>query len=320
VRGADVSWNDPRAEEEARKAVTLRTLLAHAIDYAGLFPPAQLDVAGAVAEYESYLASDDAWALGRFVLPAARLDDLLAAASDATTDPLGAQHAERQLSVVLGADLAADVERVRLFSGDASDHAWWSGVDAVELRASTPEAIRDAMRRVPDGMERYVEIPIAADPTPLVRAIREAGAFAKVRTGGTTTDAFPASDHVVRFLVSCLREGVPFKATAGLHHPLRGEYPLTYEPGSACGRMYGFLNVFLATAFLAAGLGEADACQLLEESDPNAVSFSRTGAVWRGNRLPVDRLAESRRVLTSFGSCSFREPIDDLTALGWLSP
>ena len=300
--------------------MTLRTLLAHAIDYAGLFPPAQLDMPGAVAEYESYLASSDAWALGRFVVPAARLRELAAAAGDAPSNPLGSRQGERALSVVLGADLAADVERLRAFCADVNGEGWWRGIDAVELRASTPEAIAQAMRVVPDSVERYVEIPISEDPTPLVLAIAGAGAYAKVRTGGTTTDAFPASDHVARFLATCLREAVPFKATAGLHHPLRGEYPLTYEPGSACGRMYGFLNVFLATAFLAAGLDEAEARLLLEESDPNAVTFSRTEAVWRSHRLPLDRLAESRRFLTSFGSCSFREPIDDLTALGLLSP
>jgi hypothetical protein len=300
--------------------VTLRTLLAHAIDYAGLFPPAQLDMPGAVAEYESYLASSDAWALGRFVVPAARLRELAAAAGDAPLNPLGSRRGERRLSVVLGADLAADVERLRAFCADVNGEGWWRGIDAVELRASTPEAIAQAMRLVPDSVERYVEIPISEDPTPLVRAIAGAGAYAKVRTGGTTTDAFPASDHVARFLATCLREAVPFKATAGLHHPLRGEYPLTYEPGSACGRMYGFLNVFLATAFLAAGLDEAEARVLLDESDPNAVTFSRTEAVWRSHRIPLDRLAESRRFLTSFGSCSFREPIDDLTALGLLSP
>lgn len=300
--------------------MTLRTLLAHAIDYAGLFPPAQLDMPGAVAEYESYLASSDAWALGRFVVPAARLRELAAAAGDAPSNPLGSRQGERRLSVVLGADLAADVERLRAFCADVNGEGWWRGIDAVELRASTPEAIAQAMRVVPDSVERYVEIPISEDPTPLVLAIAGAGAYAKVRTGGTTTDAFPASDHVARFLATCLREAVPFKATAGLHHPLRGEYPLTYEPGSACGRMYGFLNVFLATAFLAAGLDEAEARVLLDESDPNAVTFSRTEAVWRSHRIPLDRLAESRRFLTSFGSCSFREPIDDLTALGLLSP
>lgn len=311
--------DDPRAEEAARKEVTLRTLLAHAIDYAGLFPPAQLDMPGAVAEYESYLASSDAWALGRFVVPAARLDELVSAAGEVTGNSLGTRYAERQLSVVLGADLAADMDRLRAFSDHASNGSWWGDVDAVELRASTAEAIAQAMRVVPDSVERYVEIPVAHDPAPLVRAIRDAGAFAKVRTGGTTADAFPSSDHVVRFLATCLREQVPFKATAGLHHPLRGEYSLTYEPGSACGRMYGFLNVFLATAFLAAGLDAVDARRLLDESDPNAVTFSRTEVAWRTHRLSVDQLAESRRYLTSFGSCSFREPIDDLTALGLLS-
>ena len=298
--------------------MTLRTLLAHAIDYAGLFPPAQLDMPGAVAEYESYLASNDAWALGRFVVPAARLDELAATAGEGMPNPLGTRRAERRLSVVLGADLPADVERTRIFSGRGRDHAW-CGVDAVELRASSPEAISEAMQLVPDRVERYVEIPIGRDPTPLVRAIGEAGAFAKVRTGGTTADAFPASDHVVRFLGTCLREAVPFKATAGLHHPLRGVYPLTYEPGSACGRMYGFLNVFLATAFLAAGLGEADAGELLEESDPDTLTFGAADVTWRSLCLPLDRLAQSRRLLTSFGSCSFREPIDDLTLLGLLS-
>jgi len=315
-----VSRNDPRAEKDARKDVTLRTLIAHAIDYAGLFPPAQLDMPGAVAEYASYIVSSDAWALGRFVVPAARLGELAATAGASTANSLGTRRAERQLSVVMGADLAADVERLRTFSDQASNQSWWGGVDAVELRASTPEAIGEAMRVVPDSFERYVEIPVAADPTTLVRAIGEAGAFAKIRTGGTTADAFPASDHVVRFLATCLREQVPFKATAGLHHPMCGEYPLTYEPGSACGCMYGFLNVFLATAFLAEGLDEADARRLLEEGDPNAVTFSRTDAVWGSYRLSVDRLAQSRRFLTSFGSCSFREPIDDLTALGLLSP
>ena len=299
--------------------MTLRTLLAHAIDYAGLFPPAQLDMPGAVAEYESYLASSDAWALGRFVVSAARLEELAAVARDATSNVLGSRQAERQLSVVLGTDLAADVERLRAFCAGVSDQGWWGGIDAVELRASTPEAIGEALRVVPDDFDRFVEIPISEDPTPLIRAIGQAGAFAKVRTGGTTTDAFPASDHVARFLATCLREAVPFKATAGLHHPLRGEYSLTYEPGSACGRMYGFLNVFLATAFLTAGLDEADVRQLLEESDPGAVSFGRVDVTWRGHHLPVDRLERSRSFLMSFGSCSFREPIDDLAALGLLS-
>lgn len=301
------------------------TLLAHAIDYAGLFPPAQLDMAGAVAEYSSYLGSADAWALGRFVLPAARLDELAAEASAAqavAAGSLGGAAASHGLSVVLGANVASDAERVMAFNaaheGDAD--RWWGRVDAVELRAASPDAIGDAMRCIPgDRFERYVEVPIAGDATPLIRAIGQSGAFAKVRTGGTTADAFPASADLARFLATCVAANTPFKATAGLHHPLRGDYPLTYEPGSPRGRMYGFLNVFLATALLRAGLGEDVAREMLEESEPGSITFDETGVAWRGHRLPANQLERARDLaIRSFGSCSFREPIDDLTALRML--
>jgi hypothetical protein len=304
--------------------VVVGALLSHAIDYAGLFPPAQLDMPGAVAEYASYVASPDSWALGRFVVPASRLTELLAVASDLpslTERSLGSEPWDRCLCAVLGADLAADVDRVTTFNADHQGDAprWWNAVEAVELRAGTADAIGHALRTVPTELERFVEIPIEADPTPLVRAIRSGGGMAKVRTGGTAGDAFPSSEALVRFLAACVAEGVPFKATAGLHHPIRGDYRLTYERDSATGRMYGFLNVFIATAFLRAGMAESTARAVLEEQDPNAISFDGQGVRWREHELSVDQLLAARGVaIQSFGSCSFREPIDDLTAIGIL--
>ena len=301
------------------------TLLSRAIDYAGLFPPAQLDMPGAVAEYASYLDSADAWALGRFVAPVARLDELAAEATASrspATGALGRRRSPHGLSVVLGPDVAAGGASVLAYNGshDADAEQWWGRVEAVELRAGTSDAIADAMRLIPgDEFERYVEIPITIDPTALVRAVGVAGGFAKVRTGGTTADAFPSSTDLARFLATCVAEGVSFKATAGLHHPLRGDYPLTYEPGSSTGKMYGFLNVFLATAFLRAGLGEGVAREILEEQDPSSLTFDEAGVAWRGHRLSAAQLADARGfAIRSFGSCSFREPVDDLTALGML--
>ena len=51
---------------------TLRVLMNGLIDYAGLFPPAALDMATALRNYGAYRAGEYAWMLGRFVLPAAR--------------------------------------------------------------------------------------------------------------------------------------------------------------------------------------------------------------------------------------------------------
>ena len=307
-----------------RPGVVVGALLSHAIDYAGLFPPAQLDMTGAVAEYASYVASPDCWALGRFVVPASRLGELAEVASDLPSggeSPLGSEAWHGSLSAVLDADLAADLGRVTTFNVDHQGDArqWWNAVEAVELRAATADAIDHALRTVPTDLERFVEIPIAADPTPLVRAIRAGGGMAKVRTGGTTEDTFPSSETLVSFLAACVDEGVRFKATAGLHHPIRGDYRLTYARDSATGRMYGFLNVFLATAFLRAGMAEPTARAVLEEEDSSAICFDDQGVTWRDRRLSVEQLLAARGVaIQSFGSCSFREPMDDLTAIGIL--
>ena len=108
-------------------------------------------------------------------------------------------------------------------------------------------------------------------------AVRRLGGRAKVRTGGVTRDAFPTTSDLIRFLRRCVRAGLPFKATAGLHHPLRAEYRLTYAPDSPAGVMFGFLNLFLATAFLRAGMEETEAARLLEERSPTPSRSMKTG-------------------------------------------
>ena len=52
-----------------------RSLLVDAIDFAGLFPPAAQDMSSAVRDYGRYRQGDEAWALGRFVVPVARLEE-----------------------------------------------------------------------------------------------------------------------------------------------------------------------------------------------------------------------------------------------------
>jgi hypothetical protein len=290
----------------------LRALLDHLIDYAGLFPPAQLPMTDAVARYAAYRRSPAAWMLGRFVVPAARLGEFAAAA-----EPLLVTGGDPwRLSVLVSDDAAAD------FAAIAALNASHRGAvcDAAEAKAGEVDQIAKLARVARDApVATYVEIPIASDPAPLVAALGTQGMRAKVRTGGITPAAVPDAAHVIRFIAACIRAKVAFKATAGLHHPVCGSYPLTYEEDSAHARMFGFLNVFLAAAVLRDGAHEADALDLLSEHDAAAFTFADDGVRWRGHFILTPRVAQLReRAAVSFGSCSFDEPLADLQSIGVL--
>jgi hypothetical protein len=124
---------------------------------------------------------------------------------------------------------------------------------------------------------------------------------------------------VARFLHEAAKLRVPFKATAGLHHPLPGDYRLTYEPGSAVGRMHGFLNVFIAAALALQGADLRVIRKAVEDDERIAFRIGRTGITWNDQRLEADEIVAMRESFgLSFGSCSFTEPFDDLRSLGVL--
>lgn len=292
-----------------------RALLEGLIDYAGLFPPARLDMPAAVGEYAAQRESGAAWMLGRFIVPSARLEEMEDAAAallprDAGVEPW-------RISMLGGTDPADDAERVWAFNErHAHTGLGRAVIDTMELRAADASALERAVRSAPAGVTSYVEIPVADDPSDLIGVLRRLGARAKVRTGGVTADAFPAPAHLARFIRAAVDAGVPFKATAGLHHPIRGEFRLTYEPDSAAGTMYGFLNVFLAAGFAAQGLELGELEAMLTETDPSSLAFDDRGIAWRGRRLDLNDLRHLRaRGAVAFGSCSFSEPVADLRAL-----
>ena len=291
----------------------LRTLLAGTIDYAGLFPPAGLDMATSVRRYADYRSHPDAWALGRFVVPAARLSEL---EREATPLAPTAPAEPWRLSALVGPDFATEIHALGEFNcRHAAAGAPALSADVVEARADSIEAIDRLLAAVPRWAQAYIEIPLDRDPVPLVAAIARRGGRAKVRTGGVTPDAFPSAEAVARFLRACTDAGVPFKATAGLHHPLRAEYRLTYAPDSPRGTMFGFLNVFLATSFLRLGMDNADVIRLLEERSPEAVGLAGGAVEWRGHRLDQAAIAAARAAgIVAFGSCSFTEPVGELQA------
>ncbi len=292
----------------------IHVLLRNSIDYAGLFPPAALDMRSAVENYASYRAGEAAWALGRFVLPASRLSELAEAASGIIDAPPAGQ--PWPLAALVGSELEGDLAAIAEFNRRERN----ARVDTIELKAGSIASLADTMHRVPDDLQAYFEIPIDRDPGSFVAAAAKAGARAKVRTGGVTGDAFPGTQDLIRFLVACIGTPVAFKATAGLHHPLRAEYRLTYAPDSRSCVMFGFLNLFLATAFLRAGMDQENGVRVLEEQNPGGFGIDSEGVRWGEHRLGLEDLRRAREVIVSFGSCSFIEPLTELHALHLLAP
>jgi hypothetical protein len=289
-----------------------KALLTGLIDYAGLFPPAGLGMEESVAEYARQRQGPEAWMLGRYVVPAGRLVELEGAAVGHLKDA-GAGEPWR-LSALLGADVAGDAAAATAFN---DRNRGCAVVDAVELRASTAAEVDRSLPVLPAGLTVFVELPLAGNLEGLLGALRAGGARAKVRTGGVVSDAIPDPADLAGFLEACARAGVPFKATAGLHHAVRAERSLTYAPHSPRATLHGFLNVFAAAAFARAGVAAEGLEAVLREGDARAFTLDDAGLAWRGRRVSAADLRAAREGFAcSFGSCSFAEPVAELQGMG----
>lgn len=289
-------------------------LLAGVVDYAGLFPPAGLSMADAVAEYGRARRGPSAWMLGRFVVPAARLADFAAAlhlrpATAVAGDPWA-------VSAIVRDGVANDVAVIAEFNAHASSQG--ARVDSVESKPLTIDSIDWLADACGPFGEVYVELALGPELPAWMARVAARGLRAKIRTGGITADAFPAPAAIVSFIAEAVRHGVVFKATAGLHHAVRGAYRLTYAPDAASAPMYGYLNVLLATAALQAGASAADAETLLTLADPAALVLHDGTVTWGSHEFTVAQLHATRERLVSFGSCSFQEPADEFDALATL--
>ncbi len=146
--------------------------------------------------------------------------------------------------------------------------------------------------------EAFVELPHDDELEQNMEQVRASGAFAKVRCGGERT---PTSAELARFVRACSKAGLPFKASAGLHHAVRS------------GEAHGFLNL------LAASLWPERAEDALDEEDPAAFAVDGDRFAWSGLEADAAAVSRMRRErFRSFGSCSFAEPVDELRALAIL--
>jgi len=287
----------------------LRALLGNAIDYAGLFPPATLDMGKAVENYSSYCEGEYSWMLGRFIVPVPRLDEFKQHTAGLLPPP---GNEPWKISALCRPEDLGMVERFN------EQHNGTARIDVLEIKGSDADSItRNALAA--RSFSTYFEIPVDSDPHALLTTIKLVGGRAKVRAGGISENLFPKSADLIRFMKACSSLGVPFKATAGLHHPIRARYPLTYDATSQKGMMYGFLNLLFAASFISTGLPSEEALDILNEQDPREFRIEEEGIAWKKRRLTVGEIASARQnAAISFGSCSFIEPVDELKKLGFM--
>ncbi len=297
-----------------------RALLGSLIDHAALFPPASMTMDQAVAEDREARGGDYGWMLARFVCPASRLAEL--------RDGFGGWAGTPRLSVVLDGvgqtdeaswseALEADANQVAVAASEGAPLA------AVELRLPSPRpgsaaliAAQTVLR--PLKSEVYLELLPGDgwrnDVPAAIGAASAVGARVKLRCGGETAAAVPPVELLALALASCRDTGVVMKATAGLHHPVR------HTDAESGITMHGFLNLLAAAAFGAAhNLRPSGIERVLAEEDAEAFELSAGELRVEGQRATAVEIDAARRHLfASYGSCSWREPVEDLRELGVL--
>src|SRR6266487_266320 len=305
-------------------AASLGALLTHSIDYAGMFPPCSVALEPALQNQAQYVHDPDAWMLNTFVLPVEKFDAAVGSVSlfdrkrPLLISALGAK--TENADEFIGA-LKIATEKIRSFS---SEH-----VDPVSIRQLEmflpPDVDLGLLAKIGSilnglDLQSFWETPVnsAEEAIALVAEhnltadVRQIGY--KLRTGGVTADAFPASHEIARALVAVAKQRVPIKFTAGLHHPIR------QFRDEVKTKMHGFLNVLGAAVLAAEHQWDADqAAMMLEDEDGASFSFSDDSFAWREWKIVTEQIKARRKLVTSFGSCSFDEPREDLRALNLLT-
>lgn len=325
---------------------SIQALLAHIVDYAGLFPPAKLDMAPVVSNYARYASGPHAWMLGRLIIPTARFDEFAGVFEQTKPNVMqpwqisalggggdnAAQFADRiardvkaiaELQKRIGRSIAVDAYETRLpvgvISGGDGSAICELACDAATRFGSSGLAISSAAFEIGFAEDWQGALPVAIEAlADAQRTINDNGLTltiaAKIRTGGVEAHMFPDSEKVATFISTCRKHRVPFKATAGLHHPVR------HLDDTVQTRMHGFINVFAAAVLaFAQDVRDDDLLRMIECESAGPFVFDDDAMAWSQYRADVSVIKSARTAAAlGFGSCSFQEPVEDLIHLGWL--
>ena len=332
---------------------SLQKIMNGLIDYAGLFPPAKLPLDQAITEYISHFRDQKKWMLGRFIIPISQLNDLekfipkFDNVGTLKLSVLGAQsNSDKEFFEQTKKEISIIKEYRKKHEGKVS-------IEVIETKLPSQSPSKDVMAKIvkllnSNNLEHYHEFPelpyvginYATNEeegdwddkiTPVIEIISKLdNAGIKLRCGGIVKEAFPSVEQVAAMIQNCSIYQVPLKFTAGLHHPIR------HHSSEYSTEMHGFINMFSASAFASTFpkpnneqekfrmfilLSHMIDCQ--NESDFEFTDDKMTWKVGddRDSRFEISKetIEQSREnAAISFGSCSFQEPMDDLTQLGWM--
>ncbi|MEC8875238.1 MAG: hypothetical protein VYE50_01530 [Candidatus Thermoplasmatota archaeon] len=332
---------------------SLRTFMDGLIDYAGLFPPANLPLNRAIDDYIKHLKGENSWMLGRFIIPVSRLDelDVFVTLFD-EIGPLrlsalgnGGISDDKYLSNI-GQDIAKIKDYRKKHDGKVEIDVYECKMPSNSPSKRTMEEATDLLNK--NNLSHYHEFPELPDvginystnedesswdeviPPTVSMMSRLDGAGIKLRCGGIVKEAFPSVEQVSAMIQTCALTGISMKCTAGLHHPIR-HFADEYDS-----YMHGFINTFGAGIFTSNFPNPSNSQEkfrmfillshMIGDQKPENFEFRKKGMVWkvgdeRGTIFEFDNesiLNCRNKKMISYGSCSFQEPIDDLKQLGWM--
>ncbi|MDZ7716690.1 MAG: hypothetical protein U5J95_10805 [Balneolaceae bacterium] len=316
---------------------SLQVFMNGIIDYAGLFPPAQLSLDTSIHNFARYKKGEDADMLSRFIIPASQLHRL----EDYGNELFKADPPFDFSVLGKGTEMIADfgdaiedvIENCEAFNNAHGDTVT---TELLEMKLPKEAAFSNDVNLIVDllnrNAERFAENPQTPscifyetiweenwknDIQTALKAIEQHNesiegddesyryAGFKIRCGGVEAHMFPSAEQVAFALNKAREYNVAIKCTAGLHHPVR------HYNDSVQTRMHGFFNVFGgAMLAYAHNLSDEELVEILIEEDPAQFSFTDKGLSFDDYFIPTKEIEELREVaLISYGSCSFEEPI-----------
>ncbi len=316
---------------------SLSAFMHRLIDYAGLFPPSGLDMDTAISNFLSYRKSDAAPVLASFVIPAARLIEL-----EQLTDEF-AEQSPVPFSVITGkcddsesclAQVEKGLKQCRRF---LDTHSGNTAIPVLEIKLPDDDPDEQELGKLCSSIRKAADAALNAPADIYFEPVRNqfwraridsltnvlqhmppgkgAKNGLKLRCGGVEAHMFPTIDQLAAGLHACLKRGVPFKGTAGLHHPVRH-----FNDGVET-KMHGFLNLFGAAVLgTVHKWNESEIARMLLDENAENFIFNASGFSWKEYSATHAQIRSVRTAqAASYGSCSLIEPLEDLQQLGLYS-